>query len=393
LRVVSTPAAPSLPPSTLPGVEGAVLSIEHPRAAAREPLLAWLDAGLRGGRSGRLAAEYPTALADGGALHAVVRVAGAPVSHALARAVEVDLGTQCLRLGMVGLVYTEPRHRRRGLGAHCVRAATAALARARVPLVALWSERPEFYRRLGFEPAGRQWLQALDPTACRRAAGSLGAAPPDCVERVRPSDLEALERLYAVKPVRVRRAPGELARHAAGPDLDLLVARRGGAAVAYVACGRGDDFAGVAHEWAGDAAGVLACLEALARERGSITLLSGPAEEEPAARLRRVGPPARPGPFALLRLLDARALWAGLASGAALEKLQLEGAGAAEDRAPRFRLIAPETSIELSHGAALALCFGPELPSAALARLDAHQARALRARLPLPLFAWGFDSV
>ena len=56
---------------------------------APEPLLAWLDDGLRDGRRGRLAAEYGlgTPLGDDDE-HVVARLGGRPVAHALIRRLE-----------------------------------------------------------------------------------------------------------------------------------------------------------------------------------------------------------------------------------------------------------------------------------------------------------------
>ncbi|MGI9431858.1 MAG: hypothetical protein ACR2PQ_06580, partial [Myxococcota bacterium] len=69
-------------------VEGEVCGIE---SDAREPLLAWLEDGLRRGCQGRLRAEYPLSLGHGAAeRHRVVLDRGRPVSHAMWHIVEME---------------------------------------------------------------------------------------------------------------------------------------------------------------------------------------------------------------------------------------------------------------------------------------------------------------
>jgi GNAT superfamily N-acetyltransferase len=277
------------------------------RAGERDTLLHWLDAGLRGGRRDRISAEYAVALEDAAPEdHALARVDGRLAAHALARPLVLRAGGTELPAGMIGLVYADPAHRRRGLASACVEAALHRLAARGAVLAMLWSERESFYRRLGFSPGGCEVFHRVDAALLRALRDRLGALPR--VREARESDFSDLEAMYAAKPAGVRRAPGTLARAARAPDCRLLVATEGDTAIAYAARGRGDDFPGVVHEWAGDAAGVAACLEAWAALEPESWLLASSHEEPLVRALRAAGAERVEKPLALLRVLDAAAL-------------------------------------------------------------------------------------
>jgi GNAT superfamily N-acetyltransferase len=340
--------------------------------------------GLRGGRRGRLLGEYPTALEPGSrARHFAAWVDGRLASHALVKIAHATAGARTLPLGMIGLVYTHPDFRGHGLAGRCVEACVRHLVHCGVPLAALWSDRHSLYARVGFHPAGREHLYRVS-RACT-AQARLRLPGPYRVEPPASADWTALEALYAAKPARVLRRPGELARLARCPDSRLVLARSGPRAVAYAALGRGDDFAGVVHEWAGEAGGVVACLAELQGGRDDVLLLAGPQEEAPIASLREAGARAHPGVFALLRLLDPVRLWRALT----WHEPRLADARLSSD-AEGFLFEVGAQRTHLSEADALELLLGPGCPPAARRLLGSA---ASGAALPWPVFAWGFDSI
>ena len=360
-------------------------------------LLRWLNRGLRRGLEGRLEGEYPLSLNPGRVEgHRVARRkeerfgGDEIVAHAMFHRTRIQVHEARLELGLIGLVYTEPHMRGRGLGSRCVEACVETLRESGVPLVALWSDREGFYARLGFHPAGRETLLVFD-TACIRRAQRRLPHPAEASLRVapwEPRDLPDLERLYARHPVRAQREPGALLALAKGPEVQLHVARRDGVAVAYAARGRGDDFRGVVHEWAGEAPAVLACLESLLPRGGALALLGGPGDEQPVPALRQAGASVRRGALGLLRLLDARALWRAITQGdAALASVGLRSEGdrvVCEGSAGSCCLDAPRVLSLLLDGC--------DLDGLAPA-LSYEEQEALAKHLPWPLYLWGFDSI
>jgi hypothetical protein len=157
--------------------------------------------------------------------------------------------------------------------------------------------------------------------------------------------------------------------------------------VAYAALGRGDDFAGVVHEWAGDPEGVLVCLEALCRESGAAVCLCGPVDEEPAPALRRAGARRQYGDFALVRLLDAGAFWR-VAAPELSERVRVEqrGEGVAVTGSMGGGVLAIPEALDLLFGTGA-------LPSSLREVLTSEERSAMSEVLPWPLYVWGFDSI
>ncbi len=360
--------------------------VVSPGSAETEGLLAWLDEGLRGSRAGRVLEEYAAVFSDPATEHVVIHAGERPASHALARLCTIEAGGRALRVGMIGLVYTDPAERRAGLAARCVGAATRRLGERGAVATMLWSDQPGYYERLGFLPAGLERLIRVDVASCRAALRQWGSdlqvAPPT------PADWPVLEGLHDAKPARVARDAGRLALLAEAPECRVAVCRDADSPVAYAACGKGDDFRGVVHEWAGSAAGVLACLCALLEPEAGGLLLAGPCAEPASDALHDLEAPALDRPFALVHLGAPETAFGTLAGDhphLTSVTLRREGKG--------YRLGVPGREIGLEPRQTMELLFGPELPLGALERLDEEVRCAIRERLPWPLFVWGFDSI
>jgi GNAT superfamily N-acetyltransferase len=352
----------------------------------REELLAWLAAGLRPDEPASLQAEHPVAL-DPARLgdHVVVRREGRITAHALAHRLDARVAGRPVRLGFVGLVYTDPGHRGRGLGRACVAAATARLAAQGALVIALWSDLDGFYAPLGFRRGGRDWILTLDLHSLARARAGAGPAP--AVGPATTEDWPHLESLHRARATGAQRPAGALAHLAAAPGCHTLVARRAGRAVGYACAGRGADLRGVVHEWGGETQGVLACVEALART-GAHHWLSGPGGDPAAERLRAAGAGAVAGDFALLHVPDPPALLAHLTLG----DRSLAGVRLAREGS-RQRLTGARGTVLLSEDEATRWLLGPERPTEPVRALGAGEWLALRERLPWPLAVSGFDSV
>lgn len=275
----------------------------------RARLIEWLDDGLRGGRRGRLEAEYPVSLTPSEiATHRVVRDGDELLSHGMYHVVDAH-APMPVRVGMIGLVYTDPGARGRGLARLCIEACCEALEYEGATIALLWSDKPDFYARLDFHPFGEETRWIINAEICRdarRALGEASAAQDVLLDAPQESDWPDLEKLYSSKRFRVERAPGALAALAAAPETVCVIARRGGRAVAYAALGRGDDFQGVIHEWAGSPEDVLACFEGLCLGWGPLLVHAGPEPGPIGPALERSGAGVSEDSFALARILEPK---------------------------------------------------------------------------------------
>lgn len=364
------------------------------RAEEREALLAWLNHGLRNTREQRLEAEFPTALFSRNLAHdldkhILVRSNGRFASHALVHTIPVEAVGQRIELGMIGMVYTDPAFRGRGAARIAIEQAIEQMRERGTALAILWSDLDSFYQRLGFDRAGVENFYLLDSERCRSARAT-GLDAMD-VRRATPTDWQSLERLYAAKPSRHLRAAGDLERLAAAPDCETLVAVRAGVPIAYAAMGRGDDLTGVVHDWAGDPAGLVACLNQFTQSQNEITLLEGPVHEAATRPLRVAGARPHPGSLGLMRILDAERLWTTVSGGeAALATMRLTADTSADNV---YTFSTPQREFTLNHQSALTLLFGPSLPRSLRLGLEPVELEVLRRRFPWPIFLWGFDSI
>jgi len=169
------------------------------------------------------------------------------VSHVMTAKVTLMTGEGSLRALLIGSVATRPSHRGRG---HATAVLEQVLDRARsegLDLVLLWSDQWDFYRRLGFEPMGRQLEVRLHFDNRQRDPA---------VRPARVGDLPALLALHERKPLRVRRELAAMALMLSAAPMETWVLDEAGGLQAYACLGKGQDFGGWWHELGGEDADV-----------------------------------------------------------------------------------------------------------------------------------------
>lgn len=396
------PASGHMPPPELRLADGFASDAE------RATVLAWLEAGLRPERPSALAREYPLLLGEGGRALPITIFAGSrPVSFCTLWPVRFDLPTGALRAGLVSLVFTDPAARGRGLARRVIARAVECARERALGIVLLWSELDAFYAGQGFTRAGREQLLTVDGSILSRALAirpDAGGRDPGELEvaAASPADWESIGALRRGRPCSVGFGREELAALARIPDLEVLVARDARGIAAFAMQGRGEDFAGVVHEWGGDAMGVLRCLAGwlpgASDERG-LLLLAPSQRTELAWRLRSAGARSIEHPLAWMRIASGAALAADLAALAPplAARLDVVEARSGEERAfGRLRDEVGHAGVDLTQEALLALLFSPATDPAHAAARDRLQAvvpPAVLDALPLPFFVWGLESI
>jgi GNAT superfamily N-acetyltransferase len=155
----------------------------------------------------------------------------------------------------IGSVVTRDDRRGQGLSGRLQTVVLGRLAGLGVPLAVLWTDQPEIYAGRGFMAAG--WEHHLDLS---------GAALSDLLHEhaeVRPvesCDIPTIAMLYDRHPLRTRRHPGDEFKLYSMPGTRGIVLVRGRDILAYVFCGKGEDFPAYVTEWGGDALHALAVM-------------------------------------------------------------------------------------------------------------------------------------
>ncbi len=173
------------------------------------------------------------------------------VSHVAMRVVSIVGAAGVFRAALVGSVATAPHARGNGHASRLLVEVESAASAAGAAAVLLWSDRWDFYARLGYEPAGRQLEFGLRASA----AGDVD------VRRMRQDDLPSLLALHEAKPLRVVRDDAETALLFGGGSTTFVLERER-AVRAYACLGKGVDFAGWWHEVGGADADLAALLPA-----------------------------------------------------------------------------------------------------------------------------------
>ncbi len=404
---VAPARAPSSSVSTRIEGERLVRGWTSPEEKTR--VLAWLGIGLRAGRPGRLEREFPLVFADDSAAVPITCYAGTePAAFCVLWPTRFELARGSLGVGLISLVYTEPRSRGQGLARRVVRQAVAEAQAQALGLCLLWSEPSlaDFYRAQGFTRAGSETLLSIDGPILKAALAPDSDASPRTlgairVEAARETDWPAILALRAHRACRVA-LPDDASLWLSIPDLEIRVARSGRGVIGFAMRGRGDDFEGVIHEWGGEPEAVLRCCEALLPDGSSDAglLLLAPRETCSLTwRLRSAGAHVVRSPLAWFKLACAAALARDLASIAPeLAALSLTALDDSSSATPRLRVTNAKASLELEVAAAdwLATLFG----DAGTTQAQRARARAIsvlpnsaKSKLPLPFFVWGLESI
>lgn len=366
--------------------------MSHVQGDLRGQAIALMERVLRDG--GPIAPEYPLGLdARFGGRIVTIEEEGRVLSACAVLVRDFVIGTLSLRCGLIGSVCTAPEARGRGLATELLRRAEAELASEGCMLAMLWADEARFYDERGWRPIGAEVDFAFDPAQETRLAGESG------IRAAALDDRGAIHRLYTLHRERVERSPQETAALLSSPGIETLVLQRERDVVAYSCRGRGKDFDRTVHEWAGSDRDVLALvrehmLRAKVRgEHGPTFLITPPGAKSLHERLRGLGIRWNEGVLAMGKLLDIHAAAALVAQAAGSQaKLSIE-AGIGDDQPDTLVVLeGPRARCELTPDDLLGLLIPARGRRLRLEEIERSSGLTLPA-LPLPLFAWGLDSI
>lgn len=350
---------------------------EDPRAA-----LGLMQDVLRAG--GALAPDYPLVFNEGGPGRAVViEEAGRVISTCAILERELRVGDRGLRVGLIGSVATAAECRGRGLASAVLARAEAELRAGGCLLSLLWADTPAYYVGRGYREVGAERDILLPPELVPQLPAPRG------VREARAEDHAAMHALYRRHEQRVERSERESHELFQTPGMDVLVLEGAQGAEAYACCGRGEDLAGVIHEWAGAAKEVLACVSAHVARAGpdrQLVLMSPHAPNPVAEQLLALGCPSAVGVLGMGKLLDPEAAAGLLAEACGAPQVYEAGA------AGGCRLVLGESSVELTAAGLLDCLLPARAERAALESLGRRLGVPLEG-LPLDAFVWGLDSI
>jgi GNAT superfamily N-acetyltransferase len=311
-----------------------------------------------------------------------------------------------LPLSVVGIggVYTEADHQGQGLGTKLIEKNISEARKQGAVLAVLWSDRHDFYGKLGFYLTGRQWTIVLEPQYAQ-ALHDRGEK-----EHLDKSSLEFFEggddsnflrqshELISHLPLGVSRTLEEHTAYLSSGSGKVISAWAGNELVCYFVIGKGKDLTNCIHEWAGDEAGLchLAahCLETFNETLYLFSPQFMPNEVNWIYALNEMGIQMKPEFMALVKLLDFGKMKklvgeylekAGVAaSDLRMEQAAIDGKEALGPDTKKYIVQwKQETELHFNEAQFLRFLFGPELPIS----------QEMKAFFPLRIWYWGMDSV
>ncbi len=282
---------------------------------------------------------------------------------------------------------------------------------AKCHLSVLWTQRRDFYRRLGYEAAGSESL-------FRARASDFAHISCDCkVISYSPKHLPAVIDIHERETCRTERTRKEYETYLGIPKARTLLAVRSNAVTAYAVMGKGEDFRSCVHEWGGRADDVLCLMRAFARASsiGEIVILTPAQESDFTQRLNQMPLIKVFEYLAMMRVVDAEGLsslfqrflndaWGRSTQNGTAPIYPARQAESGDNLStPLFQIARTHAGfgIKLRNEEAnldreqklVRLLFGPDSPSGLLPGLSPEAIHALENILPISLFIWGLDSV
>lgn len=398
--------------TTRSGKDKSTAEFDGPRAlypTEYASALKLINAVLRPNVHGTILNEYPLVLGTDNIenLRVIVR-GGEVVSHAAIYFSNLRAGDLVFKVGGIGSVATHPDHRGRGLASAVIRDCVRIMEQAKCHLSVLWTQRRDFYRRLGYEAAGSEYL-------FRARASDFSHISRECkIVPYSPEHLSAVVDIHERETCRTERPRKEYEAYFGLPKTRTLLAVRGNTVTAYAVMGKGEDFRSCVHEWGGDASDVLCLVRAFARSSstGEIVILTPAYESEFTHFLKQMQLLNVFEYLAMMRVIDVEGLLSLLQEWRRdlshfprtihIHPANQVGLGDSLP-APVFRIVRTQAGIDIKVGEEEArldqeqklarLLFGPDSPSSLLRGLSPETIHALESVLPIPLFIWGLDSV
>jgi GNAT superfamily N-acetyltransferase len=365
------------------GLEGprALQPHEHPSA------MQLLNTTLRPNGPPSILAEYPLVLGmdNIGNMRVMVRRKHV-VSHAALYFSTVLSGDLAFKVGGIGSVATHKSHRGQGLASMVMQDCIRIMEEAGCHFSVLWSQRHDFYRSLGYETAGLEYLYRIGPANLENLSSRCD------VVSYSSQYLPAIRDIHDRENFRTERTEEEWQTYLGLPKSRILLALRGSRVTAYAVMGKGEDFNRCVLEWGGDAQDLLSLIREFAAAAGGDIMILVPAHSNDLVQLlERMQLPKVFEYLALIRIIDAEGLCS-VISGFMRDRLGKEFQIRTFESGFSIKIGKEESSV-VRVGALPRILFGPDAASTQLRGLSRATASALDKALPIPLFIWGLDSV
>lgn len=363
-----------------------MLDPRPPRDDEKSELIQFLSEQLRPNVSWSIADEYPLAVTPSN-FHNIrlIREEDKILSVAVMKPVIAKTLAGLFRITAIGSVVTEPNQRGQGLSHKVLEDCIQAAATGGSDFAILWTDLYDFYRKLGFELAGREVSMALD-VQLPITASELRF---ECTNRIDP---QAVLRLYSKHTCGIVRTAEDVRKFLAIPNSRVFTAwGTDNQLKAFAVEGKGVDLQGYIHEWAGDVDSLISLFSfAQSKNQEILTVLSPAHAVNLINRLEGFGCKRFDGILGMIRILNPIQFMFKIKKH--FRSIGVDGV-VFEHRDDQY-YIGYEGEIFKTDSSAdvVRLVFGPHKASD-LYPFKGKMKEIFESTFPLPLWIWGWDSV
>ena len=345
----------------------------------------FLDAHLRQNNNWTIASEYPTALSTSN-IHnmSIITEDEKIISHAVLKTLIVKTPYAVFKVGAIGSVVTDPHYRQQGYSRSNINKCLELAAQQECDLAILWTDKFDFYRKMGFELAGYDFSFAFDQK------GEVKNKNWRFLHGVN-IDPSALSKLYSQHTVQVVRTIDDFRQYLKIPNSNLYtVWDQNNQLLAYAAEGKGADLTNYVHEWGGNVDALMDLFQYIRNHKNSeITIMTPLHSQNLRNRLSQVSPQHQ-GYLGMLKIINMEGLLGKVKKAFRAEghdKIVFEKQGSSYVFGFGADLYTLEKESDL-----VQLLFGP-LNINQFDFVSPDTKSKLSTLLPLPLWIWGWDSI
>lgn len=357
-----------------------------PHEAELPHVLDFLNQKLRQDAGWSIAAEYPTAL-NRNNMHNMRIIAdeGKVLSHAVLKPLIIKSPHVIFKVGAIGSVVTREEYQGQGLSTQILSDCLKIASDQSCDIAILWTDLFDFYRRVGFELAGREISFVIEdefqvPSQNLRFSTDSRVSP------------DAIYRLYSAHSVNSVRTIEETKKFLHIPQTKVYTAwEPNGQLAAYAIEGKGIDLGGYLHEWGGSVSKLLALFSFIRAQKGQpVTVICPHHAQNLIQQLQNLPVTVNQGFLGMIKLVNFDQLAAKIkrafrAEGVADIVLEKHPDHFVFGIGQDLYTINKETDM-------VRLLFGP-VDYRALDMFKAETTDKLEKILPLPLWIWGWDSI
>lgn len=249
----------------------------EPKACSKSQINEWisfLDSQFEYGDSHSYGVDFAPLFEDKAISNSrLIYIDGRIAASAIVYPKKMFIGEDTLNLGVIGAVATHPDFRNQGMSSAIIEELEKIAQSLKLDGMILWSDKEEFYSKLGFFPLGQQLIYFL---------ASLESAPEVSGKATRGWNLAQVSNLYNMHVVRSERTQEywKSLERITSCDRYQWVDDTG-AVKAYLGFNRGKDMQNVIHEWGGEADFLHALVSEVLRTHPNLMWLTHPDLNDP----------------------------------------------------------------------------------------------------------------